>query len=137
MNKAFYNVVYNRRNSLLKDGTALIQIEAYCNGRKKYFTTKIYITPEQWDKKHSKIKNHPNGIKLNKQIADLVIKMESYELDKHNSGKTFSLDQLTDLMGGRVTDNFLEFMEREIQECNLSKATKVCFTSTLTRLKEF
>lgn len=137
MNKAFYNVVYNRRNSLLKDGTALIQIEAYCNGRKKHFTTKIYITPEQWDKKHSKIKNHPNGIKLNKQIADLVTKMESYELDKHNSGKTFSLDQLTDLMGGRVTDNFLEFMEREIQECNLSKATKVCFISTLTRLKEF
>ncbi|MEG2121475.1 MAG: site-specific integrase [Rikenellaceae bacterium] len=137
MTKAFYNVVYNRRNNLLKDGTALIQIEAYCNGRKKYFTTKIYITPDQWDNKHSKIKNHPNAIKLNKQISDIVAKMEGYELDRYNSGKTFSLDSLTELMNGRITNSFIDFMDMEIKECNLSKATKVGFISTLTTLKEF
>lgn len=137
MNKAFFNVVYNRRNNLLKDGTALIQIEAYCNSHKKYFTTKIYITPDQWDKKHSKVKNHPNAIKLNKQISDIVAKMESYELDKYNSGKTFTLDHLTDLMNGRITNSFLDYMEQEINECSLSKATKIGFRSTLKTLKEF
>ena len=49
MNKITYNLVYNRKKSLNKRGLALVQVEAYLNGKKKYFSTKVYLRPEQWD----------------------------------------------------------------------------------------
>lgn len=51
MDKIVYNLVYNRKGSLNKKGTALVQIEAYQGKRKKYFSTKVYLKPEQWDNK--------------------------------------------------------------------------------------
>lgn len=52
MDKIVYNLVYNRKGSLNKKGTALVQIEAYQGKRKKYFSTKVYLKPEQWDNKN-------------------------------------------------------------------------------------
>jgi len=72
MEKAIFSIVYNRKSKLLTDGTALIQIRAYLNGLNKYFTTNIYVHPDQWDKKHSRVKNHPNAIRINKQISDYL-----------------------------------------------------------------
>jgi len=46
-----YRFVFNRKNKLNKNGQALIQLETYLNGKRKYFSTGIYITPDQWDKK--------------------------------------------------------------------------------------
>ena len=36
---------------LNKKGMALVQVEAYLNRRKIYFSAKIYLKPEQWDTK--------------------------------------------------------------------------------------
>ena len=91
MNKAVYKAVFNRRNVLTNHGTALIQIEAYLNRKRKYFGTSIYIFPKQWDKKRNLIKDHPNAIKLNRQIADKIAAYEGLELDRLNAGKSFSL----------------------------------------------
>ena len=41
-------------------GTALVQVEAYLNKKKVYFSTHIYLRPEQWDVKKKVIKDHPN-----------------------------------------------------------------------------
>lgn len=51
MNKIIYNLVYNRKKCLNRKGTALVQVEAYLNKKKKYFSTKVYLRPDQWDKK--------------------------------------------------------------------------------------
>jgi integrase len=137
MEKALFNTVYNRKKRLLANGTALVQIEAYLLGKKKYFSTNTYLTPDQWDKKHRKVKNHPNAIKLNKQIADQVAKYESLELDRRNAGKPFTLDILGDFVNGKFTNDFLEFMEKEIDGEKSSPATKTGQKTTLTALKEF
>ena len=49
MSKIIYNLVYNRKRSLNKKGMALVQVEAYLDRKKKYFSTKVYLKPEQWD----------------------------------------------------------------------------------------
>jgi hypothetical protein len=59
METTLFNVVYNRKKRLLLDGTALVQIEAYLSFKKKYFSTSIYLTPDQWDNKHRKVKKPP------------------------------------------------------------------------------
>ena len=43
MHKIKYRIVYNRKKVLNKKGEALIQIEAYLDKRKVYFSTHIYI----------------------------------------------------------------------------------------------
>lgn len=52
MEKISYNLVFNRKKRLNKKGMALVQVEAYLNRRKIYFSTKIYLKPEQWDTRY-------------------------------------------------------------------------------------
>ena len=49
MRKISYRFVYNRKKSLNDRGTALVQVEAYLNKKKVYFSTHVYLRPEQWD----------------------------------------------------------------------------------------
>jgi site-specific recombinase XerD len=131
-------MVYNRKKRLLSDGTALVQIEAYLNFRKKYFSTGIYLTPEQWDNKHRKVRNHPNAMKLNRQIADFTAKLQGVELDRRNAGKPFTLDILTEFLKGRYTSSFTEFMKNEIEaDRTTAPATHIGQLTTLKALQRF
>jgi len=137
MEKALYNVVYNRKKRLLSNGTALVQIEAYLRGRNKYFSTNVYIIPDQWDKKHRRIKNHPNAIRLNTEIRDFIATLERVELERRNSGRPFTLDHLTDYLNGKLTSSFTKFMAMEIEQEQLSRATKIGMQTTLKALQDF
>ena len=138
METTLFNVVYNRKKRILSDGTALVQIEAYLSFKKKYFSTGIYLTPEMWDNKHRKVKNHPNAIKLNRQISDFVAKLQGVELDRRNAGKPFTLDILTEFTKGRFTNSFTEFMKIEIKaDRTTAPATKIGQTTTLKALQKF
>ena len=138
MEKAIFSVIYNRKSKLLADGTALIQIRAYLNGINKYFTTNIYVTPDQWDKKHSRVKNHSNAIRINRQIAEFVSKMEETELNRRNAKKPFTLEILQECLAGKELDSFTEFMCREIESDRTNApATKVGQTTTFNALCEF
>ena len=39
MEKVIYNLVFNRKKQLNAEGKALIQVEAYLNRQKRYFST--------------------------------------------------------------------------------------------------
>lgn len=45
MEKVIYNLVFNRKKQLNSEGKALVQVEAYLNKQKKYFSTKVYVKP--------------------------------------------------------------------------------------------
>lgn len=138
MDTTQFNAVYNRKKKLLADGTALVQIEAYLSMKKKYFSTGIYLNPDQWDNRHRKVKNHPNAIKLNKQINDYIAKLQGVELDRLNAGKSFTLDLLTDFLKGRYTNSFTDFMQSEIEaDKTTAPATKVNQLTTLKELQRF
>jgi site-specific recombinase XerD len=97
----------------------------------------VYLTPNQWDNKHRKVKNHLNAIRLNKQITDFIAKLEAVEPNKRNAGKPFTLEHLTEYLAGNVTDNFSEFTQREIKTSKLSKATITTHQTTLNTFCEF
>lgn len=138
METTLFNVVYNRKKRLLSDGTALVQIEAYLRFKKKYFSTGIYLTPDQWDNKHRKIKNHPNAMKLNRQLADFTAKLQGVELDRRNTGKPFTLDILSEFVKGNYTNSFTDFMRNEIEaDRSAAPATRTGQLTTLKVLKQF
>jgi integrase len=138
MNKTRYTTVYNRKNQLNKQGKALVQIECYLNGKKKYFSTKIYLEPKDWNEKNRSIKtDFTNAIKLNKQIAETLRDLENFELDLINANKPFNLGMLEGFFKDENIKSFTEFMELEIPKINGSSGTKKSHTTTLRRLKEF
>ena len=88
MSKIIYNLVYNRKRSLNKKGMALVQVEAYLDRKKKYFSTKVYLKPEQWDNKKLIVKNHPNADALNRLIYEFMAMIEKKELELWQQGST-------------------------------------------------
>ena len=76
MKKIIYRLVFNRKRHLNVQGKALLQVEASLGKKKVYFSTHIYLKPEQWDNKKKIIKNHPHAIELNYMILEFIIHLE-------------------------------------------------------------
>ena len=133
MEKVIYNLVFNRKKKLNAEGKALIQVEAYLSGRKRYFSTKVYVRPCQWDNKRRVVRNHPNMNALNAFLQDCVMELEREELEKRRLNGGFTLK---DLLAEKtaVADNefsFIDFMREEISHSNLKVSTLKNHFSTL------
>jgi site-specific recombinase XerC len=70
-----YKIVYDRKKEATKKGKALIQIEAYQYGNRRYFSTGIYLAPDQWSKKN----NNAKDPYIATQIRSLIAKLEKHE----------------------------------------------------------
>lgn len=122
MEKVIYNLVFNRKKQLNLEGKALIQVEAYLNKQKKYFSTKVYIKPYQWDPKRKAVKNHPNMDSLNLYLSNFIARLEQLELEIVRRGKEFSLNDLKD-NPHNYQISFSLFMKHEITQSNLKRST--------------
>ena len=138
MSKIIYNLVYNRKRSLNKKGMALVQVEAYLGRKKKYFSTKVYLKPEQWDNKKLIVKNHPNADALNRLIYEFVATIEKKELELWQQGKRISLELLKNALTTQENNSsFISFFRQEVMNSSLKDSTKRNHLSTLILLQEF
>ena len=117
MNKIIYSLVYNRKKSLNKRGVALVQVEAYLNRKKKYFSTKVYLRPDQWDAKKLLVKNHPNADALNRLIYEFMAMIEKRELELWQQGKPITLEILKEMLSEQEEQedksSFIPFLSRK------------------------
>ena len=139
MDKIRYRLVFNRRKQLNSQGAALIQVEASLNKRKVYFTTRIYIRPNEWDKRTSTIVNHPHAIELNAWIYDFILNLEGFELSMWKRGIIPTLLQLKENVKSNRTPelSFETFSMSVIKRSNRKSGTKYNLQSTLKALYEF
>ena len=138
MDKIVYRLVYNRKNRLNKKGQALVQVEAYLKNRKKYFSTHVYLRPEQWDEQKEMVRRHPNGHFLNKWLHDYMARIEEMELELNRQGKPASLDSVMQTFRQeRDRQSFLVFYEQELKETGLKESSLRNHRSTLALLKAF
>lgn len=139
MEKISYNLVFNRKKRLNKRGMALVQVEAYLNRKKMYFSTKIYLKPEQWDAKRKMVKNHPNANVLNRMLYENIAAIEQTELGLWQQGKTISLDLLRNSIDKPLSNerSFLIFFKDEIANSSLKESTRQNHLSTLELLQGF
>ena len=77
LEKIRYRLVYNRQNKLNRQGTALVQIEAYLNQRKVYFKTNVYLKPECWSKDGAQVINHPQSNELNAMLYEKILELQA------------------------------------------------------------
>lgn len=107
MKKIHYRLVYNRKKKLNRMGTALIQIEAYLEGKKAYYSTGLYVSPSQWDGRRSLIVKHPHEEELNRFLQEQLLELEWKELQYWKEGKTISLNLLQDEIDPEIVQKAL------------------------------
>lgn len=114
----------------------MIQVEAYLNRQKKYFSTKVYIKPNQWDNKRRTVKNHPNAEALNQHLHAFISELERTELELVRGGQPFSLKDLKETTLS-ASLSFTAFLESEISHSNLRMSTLKNHLSTLHVLSQY
>lgn len=138
MNKIVYKLVYNRKRTLNHSGTALVQVEAYQSGKKNYFSTNVYLKPEQWDERRKLVRNHPNAEALNRRLYDFVANIERLELQLWQQGRQVSATLLKEMLNAKASKlSFTHFMEREVQNAAVKESTRRNLFSTLQLLRDF
>lgn len=87
--KVSYNLIFDRKNEIVKKNLekGLVQIQAYLNGARKYFSTKVYVTPKEWDKKKQNVKDPY----LAKILRDRMAAFEQFEVEFRALHKDFKL----------------------------------------------
>lgn len=137
MSKIIYNLVYNRKRSLNKKGMALVQVEAYLDRKKKYFSTKVYLKPEQWDNKKLIVKNHPNADALNRLIYEFMAMIEK-RVGIVAARKAYFIRVTKGCFEHKRKQNlFYSFFRQEIANSTLKESTKRNHLSTLSLLQQF
>lgn len=137
MKKISYRPVYNRKNRLNKQGKALLQIEAYLEKRKVYFSSHIHLTPQQWDKRRERIVAHPNAEALNLMLATFMMELEQKELELWKNGQDITLEKLKETFIKENMHTFLEFAKREIEDSQLKESTRKNRLTTCYLLAKF
>lgn len=139
MDKIRYRLVFNRRKQLNNQGAALVQVEASLNKRKVYFTTRIYVRPDEWDVRTSTIINHPQAMELNAWLYEYLINMQGIELAMWKRGIVPTLLQLKEVVKNNHPSNltFEAFSMYSIARSSRKNGTKNNLQGTLKVLKEF
>mgnify|MGYP003670265097 CR=1 FL=1 len=111
-----YNVIYDRKKEAKVKGKGLVQIAAYHGGRYRYFSTGIYLFPNDWNNN----KNEPKDHFLKGQIRNQISNLESFERDQRlQNGYSFVLNDFDTLLNKKVepvkpVPTFNEFLKNQI-----------------------
>lgn len=139
MDKIRYRLVYNRQNTLNRQGTALVQVEAYLNERKIYLKTNVYLKPGCWDRSRAQICNHPQADELNTMLYEYILYLQGIELNLWKRGIPATLSLLKDAVKKKspVNISFPAFAKSAIDNSDKRQSTKDNLHTTLTVLQEF
>lgn len=139
MDKIRYRLVYNRQNTLNKQGTALVQVEAYLNQRKIYLKTNVYLPPGCWDRNSAQIINHPQADELNTMLYEYILYLQGIELNLWKRGIPATLSLLKDTVKKKspVNITFVAFAKSAIDNSDKRQSTKDNLHTTLIVLQEF
>ena len=137
MKKISYRLVYNRKKHLNANGKALIQVEAYLTRQKAYFSTHIYVKPEQWDSKHERIVLHPHEEALNRMLDEYLLNLQYRELEGWKQGKAVSLSLLKTELSETPEQCFFAFGRKWVERSERKRSTRNNLNTTLALVQEF
>lgn len=139
MEKIRYRLVYNRKNQLNKQGTALVQVEASLNQRKVYFKTNVYLRPEHWDKQTSQVIGHLQANDLNAMLFEYILHLQAIELSFWKRGIPATLSLLKDAIKKNTPINvtFTVFAKEYVKHSDRRQSTKDNLITTINVLQEF
>lgn len=139
MNQVSVRLVFDRKRVATKKHQASVQMEVTYQSKRKFISTGIKLYSDQWGK-DLKVKNHPQSLLFNQQIADQVASIYDFAHSLQAKDVTFSFERLEDFLKGAQAsspDSFLEFMRVRIEERAIKEDTRKHHRTILNSLKDF
>ncbi len=134
--KIRYRFVFNRKRALNAMGEALVQIEAYQNRRKAYFSTNIYVKPSEWV--CGIVVNRHDAEALNGMLTEQLMKLQAIEVAMWRCGTTPTLQHLREGWRRKETAaTVLAFTQEVIGTSDRAESTKANLLSTARTLHRF
>jgi len=138
-----YRVIYDRKKEAAQKGKALVQIEAYQSGNRRYFSTGIYLKREEWNDK----KKEPKDPYTISQVRSFISELEDFEKKRrYFNGENFNLkdfDRLPDQRNRAENDglvlSFNQFFDEQLtaRRKELTPGTYRNHRACLNTLNEF
>jgi integrase len=111
-----YDLIFNRKNKLNQQGKALVQVRAYCSGQSRFFSTNIYISPDEWNAKRMEIKTPIQ----NRKAAQFLNGLQTFETVQRAKVGRFSLPDFdlhttpTPTIVAKPLQTFTDFYKTEL-----------------------
>jgi integrase len=141
LKKIKFALVFNRTGKLNIDGTSIIQIRAYQNGRSRYFSTGVFIDPQYWDERNKRIKDaHPRSYQLNKDIRDeldLIERFAHRSYERYGFCSLDSLDEYRTMEEIQKGMTFIDFCELRLSRNQIKNETRRNQSDSFRKLKAF
>ena len=134
-----YKFIYNRKNKLKKNGTALVQLEIYKKRDRRFISTNVYVEPQYWDQKNSRIyKTHSRADEFNMILHDTLQKIEAILRKGKLLDKDFIIDEVLELINHDDSPLLFDFMTNEIEkDQRITDKTKKDLLNSRNRINEF
>lgn len=130
-------IVFDRKKTATKEKSALIQIEVLFERKKKYITTGIKVTLDQWSDK-TKVKNRSDMLELNERIDISKRNIDDYIISLQREKEAFTFENLEAYLNtNKKSRSFLEFMRTRIEGRSVSEGTKRRAMSVYRSLLDF
>ena len=137
LRKIRYKLVYNRSYRLNKRGEGLIEIECTQQKRRIYFSTHVYVKPENFA--HGAIVGTPNADSLNYVLYKMVQEVEQVELEYIKRGVEVQLPMLKEAVRSHISPaaKLTDFGSQVVGQSERKNLTKMNYQTLLNNIERF
>lgn len=133
-----YKLIYNRKNQLNSKGEGIIQIEAYKDAKRVYFSTGVHVKPEHWDSKKDRIIKRNDSHQLNNRLIKLIEDYKDLEYAQMRDNPSFGVQELKKALQQSDNEYYIEFALSYLdKEKNLTKSTYTKYLNSINTFKEY
>jgi len=139
MKRVRYKLIYNRKNKLNSDGKAVIQLRITFDRVSQFFSTEIYLKPDEWNENKKEVTNKcKQSNEYNLYLKLFLKKCEDFENDLIKKSIEFSFQLLDETFSNKKeTSNFISFMWKEFENQILSVGAKRHHKKNISAVERF
>ena len=118
--KPMLRVIFDRKNKASETTSALIQIEVYFKGKRKYISTGVKVKSNEWDKDRNRVVGSNDDFNNNYYITSLLKKIDDFIVDCDRNNDEFSLTKLDAFLQGG-SDGGRSFLQYYLERVSMRK----------------
>ena len=137
LRKIRYKLVFNRSCRLNKRGEGLIEIECTQQKRRIYFTTHVYVKPENFS--NGAVVKTTNADSLNYVLYNMIQEVEQVELEYIKKGVEVQLPMLKEAVRSHISPaaKLTDFGINVVEQSERKNLTKLNYQTLLNNIERF
>ena len=132
-------LVFDRKNQATKEKPALVQVEVLLGKKKKYVSTGVKVTKDQWSAKEGVVNTH-DMLALRQRINEVKNSIDTFLLELMKQGLDFEWERLERFLDSKEERSmtFIEFAEERIaNRADIKESTRKTQTQLIVTLENY